>query len=352
MNGRHEDSVFLNRDADPRSTPIPRWLLVLWFLAAIVVTLALFWACAALYFSAPSPLLAGLFGIVLVPMIWLSRRWLTLLVGMVAVLLVGFWWWSLAPTNEAAWQADVATLPKVEFDADNDRFTVRNIRDFIYTSEFVYTPRYRDEQYALSQLRTVDLFLIYWGSPWIAHTIVSFGFDDGRQLAVSIETRKRVGQEYSAIRGFFRQFTLTYVVATERDVIKLRTDYRNEDVYLYRLRASPEFARNAFRQYAAHINRLHAAPEWYNALTENCTTSIRNDIYKYLPDKSFDWRMLLNGRVDELMYERGTLDQSVPFAELKKRSYINEAAHAVPPGSDYSLGIRAGLPGFAVAPGQ
>lgn len=337
----------MTNDSGSRPASIPFWLLMLWWLAAVAATLGLLWACAALYFSAPSPIVAGLFGIVLVPMIWVSRRWLTLAIATLAVVGVGAWWWQLAPTNDAQWQADVATLPEVRFDADGDRFTVRNTRDFIYTSEFVYTPRYRDEQYALSQLRTVDLFLIYWGSPWIAHTIVSFGFDDGRQLAVSIETRKRVGQEYSAIRGFFRQFTLTYVVATERDVVRLRTDYRNEDVYLYRLKASPQFARDAFRQYAAHINRLYAAPEWYNALTENCTTSIRNDVYAYLPNQSLDWRLFVNGRIDEMMYERGTLDRSLPFAELKARSYINPVAHALPPGSDYSLGIRAGLPGAA-----
>jgi hypothetical protein len=323
-----------------------RWLKALWFLVAVAVTLALFWACAALYFSSPSPYLSALFGIVFVPLVWTTRRASTLLAGAAAALLVGLWWSQLAPTNDAPWQADVATLPRVEFDAGGDSFTVHNIRDFIYTSEFVYTPRYREEYYALSQLQSVDLFLIYWGSPWIAHTIISFGFDDGRQLAVSIETRKRVGQEYSAIQGFFRQFTLTYVVATERDVIKLRTDYRNEDVYLYRLKASPEFARNAFRQYAAHINRLYDAPEWYNALTENCTTSIRNDIYAYIPNKAFDWRLLLNGHIDEMLYERGTLDRGLPFAELKTRSYVNPKARALPADADYSAGIRAGLPDF------
>jgi hypothetical protein len=306
----------------------------------------LLWACAALYFSAPSPWLAGLCALLFLPPIWIVRRPLALLVGAGAALLVGLWWWQLTPSNEADWQADVARLPKVEFDADGDHFIVRNIRDFAYRSEFIYTPHYRDEHYALSELRTLDLFLVYWGSPWIAHTILSFGFDDGRQLAVSIETRKRVGQEYSAVRGFFRQFTLIYVVATERDVVKLRTDYRNEDVYLYRLRASPQFARDAFRQYADHINRLYAAPEWYNALTENCTTSIRNDIYAYLPNKSFDWRLLLNGRIDEMMYERGTIDSSLPFGELKQRSYVNPKAHALGADSDYSKGIRDGLPGL------
>lgn len=327
------------------AVPPRRFAAVLWCIAALVVTLALSWASAALYFSSSSPLIAGLFAVAFVPMVWTSRRIVTLGIGAVAALLVGIWWWQLTPSNEAPWQADVAELPSIEFDVGGDRFTVRNIRDFLYTSEFVYTSRYRDEQFALSNLRTLDLFLIHWGSPWIAHTIVSFGFDDGRQLAVSIETRKRVGQEYSAIRGFFRQFTLMYVVATERDVIKLRTDYRNEDVYLYRLKTSPQFARDAFRQYAAHINRLHVKPEWYNALTDNCTTSIRNDIYTLMPDKSFDWRLLANGRIDEMMYERGTLDRSLPFAELKARSYINTKAHALPADADYSSGIRIGLPG-------
>jgi hypothetical protein len=328
----------------------PLWRVVLWYVAAVVVTLALLWACAALYFSAPSPYLSALLVIVFVPLVWGGRHVLNLLFGAAAALLVGLWWWQLTPTNDASWQTDVARLPAVEFDADGDHFTVRDIRDFSYTSEFVYTAHYLTEQYALSELRTLDLFLIHWGSPWIAHTIVSFGFADGRQLAVSIETRKRVGQEYSAIRGFFRQFTLTYVVATERDVIKLRTDYRNEDVYLYRLRASKEFARDVFRQYAAHINSLYAQPEWYNALTDNCTTSIRNDIYAYIPNKAFDWRLLLNGRIDEMLYERGVLDHSLPFAELRARSYINPVAHALPADSDYSLGIRANLPGLAPSP--
>lgn len=325
------------------------WRTWLWGTGALVVTLALLWASAALYFSAPSPYLAALFAVAFLPLVWANRRPLTLLIGAVATLAVLAWWWQLAPSNTADWQADGARLPQVEFEADGDRFTVRNIRDFVYASEFVYTPRYRDEQFALSALRSLDLFLVYWGSPWIAHTILSFGFDDGRQLAVSIETRKRVGQQYSAVQGFFRQFTLIYVVATERDVVGLRTDHRHEDVYLYRLRASPQLARDAFREYAGHINRLHDAPEWYNALTDNCTTSIRNDIYKYLANKSFDWRLLLNGRIDEMLYERGTIDTGLPFAALKERSHINARARALPPGSDFTAGIRRGLPGFGSA---
>ena len=124
----------------------------------------------------------------------------------------------------------------------------------------------------------MDLFLVVWGSPLIAHTIMSFGFDDGRYLAMSIETRKEKGEEYSAVGGFFKQYELIYVVADERDVVRLRTNYRGEEVYLYRLRESPEIARPMFLEYLRHVNRLRDRPEWYNALTHNCTTAIRGHV--------------------------------------------------------------------------
>lgn len=317
--------------------------------AVILLALSL-WALAALFFS-PLPTwlrlacsAAFVAVAVLCLVLWWRGRALALVVLLAAVAGVGWWWLTMPAISEADWQPDVAQLPSVEF--HGDRVRVRNIRDFIYTSEFDYQPRYIDEEYSLSSLRTLDLFLIYWGSPWIAHTILSFGFDDGRYLAVSIEARKQVGQSYSALRSFFRQFTLIYVVATERDVVRLRTNLRHEDVYLYRLQATPQLARDAFLQYAAHINRLAQAPEWYNAIVDNCTTSIRNDIYAYLPDPSFDWRLLVNGRLDEMIYERGRLDQALPFTELKRRSYINPKAQVLPEQADFSAGVRAGLPGF------
>lgn len=318
-------------------------------LLGLPLVIAAVWAIAALYFS---PLgiwqrwgaIGGFSAAAIAVLLWLRAPALRYAAATVLVVLVALWWWRLPPSNDLPWQLDVSVLPAVEF--DGDEVVVHNIRDFVYTAEFDYTPRYRTERYRLDQLRTLDLFLVHWGSPWIAHTILSFGFDDGRQLAVSIETRKQIGQEYSAIRGFFRQFTLIYVVATERDVIGLRTDFRNEDVRLYRLQVTPDFARKVFFQYAQHINRLYERAEWYNALTENCTTSIRNDIYAFLPNKSFDWRLLLNGTIDEMLYERGALYDGLPFAELKRRSYINPVARALPPGSDYSTGIRQDLPGM------
>ena len=152
---------------------------------------------------------------------------------------------------------------------------VHNVRNAEYRTETDYTVRLEDRALDLSKLRSLDLFLIYWGSPLIAHTIMSWGFEGDQYLAISIETRKEKGEEYSALRGFFRQYELVFVVADERDVVRLRTNVRGEDVYVYRLDASPADARQLLLRYLAEINRLRERPQWYNALTENCTTAIK-----------------------------------------------------------------------------
>ena len=178
---------------------------------------------------------------------------------------------SIRPSNERDWQPDVARLPSV--DVRGDLLTVHNIRNFDYRTETDFTPRYEDRTYDLSKLRGVDLFLVYWGSPAIAHTIMSWQFEGAPPLAVSIETRKRRGQEYSAVQGFFKQYEIIYVVADERDVVRLRTNYRGEQVYLYRLNASAAQARALLMDYVASINALVEQPQFYNALTDNCTTA-------------------------------------------------------------------------------
>jgi hypothetical protein len=196
----------------------------------------------------------------------------------------------------------------------------------------------------LSQITGIDLAIDYWGSPWIAHPIVSFQFADAPPLCFSIETRKTVGQTYSTIGGLYRQFALIYLVADERDVIRLRTNYRHEDIYLYHLTAPPNRARERFVEYVHSLNALRTQPRWYNAITTNCTTSIRSQH----PSKEripWDWRILLNGKGDELLYKDGALvTGGLPFAELKTRSLINDRARAANDSSDFSKLIREGLP--------
>ncbi len=194
----------------------------------------------------------------------------------------------------------------------------------------------------------MDVFITYWGSPWIAHPIVSFDFGNQGYVAMSVETRKEVGESYSAVRGFFRYYELIYTIGDERDMVRLRTNYREgEEVYLYHTRVTPEQARNIFLDYLARANRMRDHPEWYNALTNNCTTNIAPHVANSRSGKvRWDWRILLNGKGDEMMYERGDLAGNLPFAELKQSAHINPAAHKAGSSLDFSRLIREGRSGF------
>ena len=147
------------------------------------------------------------------------------------------WFFSLQPSNERDWKTPVAKVPSVEI--QGDRMTVHNVRNFDYHSETDFTPAWEDRTYDLSKLRGVDFMLVYWGSRAIAHAIVSFAFEGDQYLAVSIETRKERGENYSALLGFFRQYELIYIFADEQDLVRLRTNYRGEDVYLYHTNFTP-----------------------------------------------------------------------------------------------------------------
>lgn len=179
----------------------------------------------------------------------------------------------------------------------------------------------------------------------MAHPIVSFRFADALPLCFSIETRKAIGQSYSALRGLYRQYTLISVVADERDSIRVRSNYRHgEEVYSYRTMGSPAQARTRFLEYLNTINALRDHPHWYNALTSNCTINIRTQrsINERVP---WDWRMLLNGKADEMLYERHAIATGgLPFAELKQRSLINKRARGADQDPDFSRLIREDLP--------
>ena len=324
-------------------------------LAAVYLLLGLLtlWAASALHFDLPiSKLraLAGVLYLVTMPaaMVLLRFRGKGIAVCLVGFLLVLMWWLSLKPSNARAWQPDVSTLAWAEI--AGDRVTIHNVRNCDYRTETDYTPRWETRTVDLTQLRGADIFVTYWGSPWIAHPIVSFQFGDHDYVAFSIETRKEIGESYSAIRGFFRQYELIYIVSDERDVVRLRSNYRKgEDVYLFHTRAGPKQARKLFLGYIEHTNQLRNRPEWYNALTNNCTTNIAVHAAAARGGKAsrFDWRLLLNGKAPEMMYENGALAGDLPFPELKQRAYINPAARAANDDPDFSRRIREGRPGFA-----
>ncbi len=324
-------------------------------LVALVCLGLLGWTTAALLFFPVGPGWLGTSLALAVPLaaigaLAIVRPLRRVAVGVfVAFLVVLATWLAVPPSHDRDWQPDLAELPWAE--VEGDRAVVHNVRNIDYRTETDFTVRYEDRELDLSKIRSLDLFLAYWGSPWIAHTIMSWGFEDGQYLAVSIETRKEKGEGYSAVKGFFRQFELIYVVADERDVVRLRTNHRGDEVYLYRFDAPPEGARQLLLRYLEALNDLRDRPRWYNALTHNCTTTIQHLAGSLERRDWWSWKLLLNGHMDELGYENGAFDRSMPFPEFKAKSHINERARAADRDPAFSLRIREGLPRMTESPG-
>ena len=310
-----------------------------------VAIVAVAWAFGALYFDFPriGALAAILFVVILLAIVIFVRgKLLRLAIVFGAFAAVVSWWLTLKPSNDREWQPDVAQTAWA--DINGDEVTIHNVRNCDYRTQTDFTPHWETRTVRLLQITGMDLAINYWGSPWIAHPIVSFQFADGLPLCFSIETRKTIGQKYSALDGLYRQYTLIYVVADERDVIRLRTNYRREDVYLYRTLASPAQARERFLEYIKAMNMLHEHPRWYNEVTANCTTSIRTQ--RSVSERApWDWRMLINGKADELLYERHAIATGgLPFSELKERSLIDARARVADNDPNFSRLIREGLP--------
>ena len=324
--------------------------LVLWIGAVVtwlVLALGVLWAFGALWFDFPQaelrPWMAGGFGLlVLLVVVWVKPRWRAKLAVAFGVVLVMLWWLNLQPRQYRDWKPEVAVTPHAV--VDGEVVTFYQVRNFEYRTAEDFTPRYETRRLDLRNLRGVDLFINYWGSPYMAHPIVSYDFGKDGRLCFSIETRPEKGEAYSALGGLYRRFELIYIVADERDVVRVRTNHRKgEDVYLYRLNAP--YARESFLEYVRTINELHERPRWYNAITNNCTTAIRQQ--RAAAERApWDWRMLVNGLGDQLLYERGAIERTLPFPELKRVSHINPRAQAAGAAADFSERIREGLPGM------
>jgi hypothetical protein len=330
---------------------MPFWRLsrLVWRLfVSLILGLASLWAAAALWIDGPeSRVLTGTLasGVVLTALIAavLIRPWWRAAIAVfVPFAMVLLWWLTLPPSNARDWQPDVARLPTATL--EGSLLTVHNVRDFTYRGEQAFSERWETRTHDLDTLVGFDMFIAFWGPTLYGHTIASWEFADGRYLAVSIETRKEEGEEYSALLGFFRQYELYYVVADERDLIGLRANHRGERLYLYPTLGSADKGRKLLLDYVREINALAERPRWYNALTQNCTTTIWHHTRMVGSGPPLDWRLLANGYLVDLAYERGTVNTSLPLDELKRRSDITERARSAGDREGFSKAIRDGLP--------
>jgi Domain of unknown function (DUF4105) len=306
---------------------------------ALLMLLAALWITGLLAYQLPGPgwlryLLVGLWAVFAVTG-----------ANGVALVLSGIWWLLLTPRQDRIWADDVAQRLKV-VEVDGPRVVLDNVRDFTWRSETDYDARWVRREYNLDQLRSADLIMSYWMGPAIAHTLISFGFDDGRYLVFSLEIRKERGESFSALGGFFRKFEMTLVASEETDIVRTRTNARGEDVYLYRLHGmTQEQLQALFVSYLGEARKLDAAPAFYNTLTSNCTTIVYELSKQIAPGLPMDYRLLASGYFAEYARDLGVLTPGVPFETLKARGRITDRARASSETDDFSQVIRRGVPG-------
>ncbi|WP_182564411.1 Lnb N-terminal periplasmic domain-containing protein [Rhizobium leguminosarum] len=316
----------------------------------LLVAFASAWASLALWYRLPLPevgrqagaILFGLFGASVVVALFGRRRFRAVLSFASAFVLVLVWWSTIEPPTNGVWAPDVARQVTGEF--DGDLLTLTNVRDFEWRSATDFTERWTTRSYDLNKLKSVDMFMSYWSGPTIAHVIMSFGFDDGHYLAWSIEVRRLSGGSFSPLADLFKSSPLVILAADERDVIGLRSNFRGEDVQIYRLKMSPAAARLLLREYVSDANALAGTPVFYNSLTTNCTTTIVKMMRVAGDAVPTDWRLIVNGYLPEYAYDRGALDISVPLSQLRSAAHIAARAHEDGVSPVFSQAIRVGVP--------
>ncbi len=288
----------------------------------LVARLALVLAWTALAGWAMAGLFAGRYGWVL--------PFLAALAG------IAWWWHGIRPANERAWLPEVSQLLSGKIEGDT--VILRNVRNFDWRSQDDFQPRWETRRFDLPQLESVDMALSYWGRKAVAHTMVSFGFGKKGYVVFSVEIRRKQGEKFSEIGGFFRQYELSLVAATEEDCLRVRTNVRGEEGFLYRVAMPTEAARALFLSYVDLANQLVDAPRFYNTVTANCTTIVYRMVQAIVPGMPLDYRLLLSGYLPEYLQALGALPGGSP-AQLRERARYTERAKAASAAS-FSACIR------------
>ncbi|WP_245513376.1 DUF4105 domain-containing protein [Enterovirga rhinocerotis] len=303
------------------------------------------WLLGALFFQFDPPLrgllMAGAAAVAMaiVALAW-TRRLAALLVLVACLAAAAVWWASILPSNDRDWAPDVAH--GVTGTIDGTSVVLHHVRDFAWRTETDADIRWVTRRYDLDDLRSVDLLTSVWDNPAIAHTLLSFGFADGRHVVFSAEIRRKRHEAFSAIGGFFKRFELVLIAAEERDIVRLRTTIRREDVSLFPLRVPPDAARRLFRSYIDRANELATRPEFYQTVTTNCTTVVVRLAQEAGRGIPLDWRILLSGYLPDYLSDHGAIASDRPLDEIKASAKISPLARRETAGDDFSRLIRSG----------
>jgi hypothetical protein len=312
-------------------------------LASVALSILSVWGGLALWFQLPAlrwpaVVVWGVGAVVTLVLWWRKRDARVALPWLAAMIALMAWWSTLQPTHNRVWADDVSRM--VTGQVQGSVVTLDQVRNFDWRSDTDYTQRWEARSYDLDQLRSVDVAMSYWMGPAIAHTLVSFGFADGRYLTFSIEIRKQRGESFDAIAGFFKGFETVLIAADERDILRVRTNVRDEDMYLYRLKMPPEAMRSLFLAYLDEGAKLKREPRFYNTLTANCTTIIFEMARRIDPGLPLDWRLLASGYLDRYLFDLGALAGGQDFETLRRNAHITERARTADRDEDFSTRIR------------
>jgi hypothetical protein len=315
---------------------------VLWFFVVLWGTLAIYWS--NLPWSQVRLVLAVVFFLFGFWALLINRKPRVKLAFAVIFIGVLTWWLTISASNYRNWRPEVAVMPRAII--DGDRVTITGVRDFEFHSRHEFIERRETREFLLSDIVGADLLLSFWATGPVGHTFISFIFKDSPPLTISIETRPEVGEGFKPIASMFKQLELIYLVGTEQDLIGHRVAHRNEEMYLFRLKASPESIRQLFMVYLGRINQLADNPEWYHLLVNSCTINIVRYANAIGRPGGFNIRHLLNGFISGYLYNTGFVDTSLPYDEFRARSNITQAVREAVGSPDFSNLIRRGLPGI------
>jgi hypothetical protein len=319
-------------------------------LATVLIGLPAAWAALAIRFQAPGGpkskiamvVLWLAFSVAMLAALWQGRAGMAVLVFAAVFGALLFWWRTIQPTNDRRWADDVArgTSGIIE----GNRVTLHNVRNFDWRSNDDYTQRWETRVYDLDRLKSVDMIMSYWAGRAIAHMLVSFGFDGGQRVAFSVEVRREKDKSYSEIGGFFKRYGLSIIAADERDVIRVRTNVRGEDDYLYRIRMPPTAMRSLFVGYVEQADALVNEPRFYNTITVNCTTLVYHMMTRIVGYLPWSYRLLFTGYLPEYVYRVGGLDPRYSLEALRALGRITERAKLSDRSPNFSDDIRRGVP--------
>ena len=322
-----------------------------------IITLSVFlssvWALLALWYQAPG----GMPGRLLCCGLWLLAAvgccyglwaglawWQALLAYLLLFILLLLWWSGIKPSHDRDWADDLAQITTGQ--VEGSRVRLNNVRNFEWRSTTDYDIRWESRNYDLKRLRSVDMITSYWGLSSIAHVLVSFGFDDGEHVAFSVEIRRESHEHFSELGGFFKQFELSIIASDERDVVRVRSNVRDEDLWLYRINLSPANARKLFRSFVLQANQLAERPRFYHTVTGNCTTIVFSMMKQIVDGLPLDHRLLLTGYLPAYVHEVSGMTPGLTLEELQRRGRITQKAREAGDDPAFSARIRQGVPGW------